>query len=81
MHAVRSDEDKEDSKKESETKELETKTKPSQDEGNRMQPHEHTKIVRLRENVHDKLVTIARGMIEQGNTLITCLQNNQDVFS
>jgi hypothetical protein len=47
-----------------------------------MQPHKHTKKAHLGEDVHDKMVTIARGMTkEEENILIMCLHNNQDVFS
>jgi hypothetical protein len=36
----------------------------------------------LCKDVHDKLVTIERGMTEEEeNALITCLRNNQDVFA
>jgi hypothetical protein len=37
-----------------------------QDEKKRMQPHEHTKKVHLCKDVHDKLVTIARGDQRRG---------------
>jgi hypothetical protein len=34
-----------------------------------MQPHEHTKKVRLCKEAHDKLITIAKGMTEEEETI------------
>jgi hypothetical protein len=56
-------------KEESESKELQIKKKMSHDEGKIIQPHEHTKKVRLCEDVHDKLVTIAKDMTKKKKTL------------
>jgi hypothetical protein len=47
-----------------------------------MQPHENIKKVCLCEDVHDQLVTVAKGMTEKDeNNSITCICNNQDVFA
>jgi hypothetical protein len=82
IHIVKNSEDTLESEEEAEPEALKTKKRLCQDEKKRMQPHEHTMKVCLCEDVHDKLVTIARGMTEEEETtLITCLCNNQDVFA
>jgi hypothetical protein len=82
LHTVGNSEDTPQSEEEEEPEELEIKKKLCQDEKKRMQPHKHTKKVRLCEDVHDKTITIARGMTkEEENALITFLRNNQDVFA
>jgi hypothetical protein len=58
---VGNSEDTIESEEEGESEELEMKKRICQDEKKRLQPHEHTKKVRLCEDIHDKLVTIARG--------------------
>jgi hypothetical protein len=79
---VRLDEEKGESEDESEPEELQIKKKMSHNEGKRIQPHKHTKKVCLCEDVHDKFVTITKGMTEEKeNGMITCLQDNQDVFA
>jgi hypothetical protein len=82
VHIVENSEDTLQSEGEEEPKELEIKKKLCQYEKKRMQPHEQMKKVRLCEDVHDKTITIARGMTgEEEKALITCLRNNQDVFA
>jgi hypothetical protein len=82
VHIVENSEDTLQSEEEEEPEQLEIKKKLCQDEKKRMQPHEHMKKVRLCEDVHEKTITIARGMTEEEEkALITCLRNNQDVFA
>jgi hypothetical protein len=82
VHAVGNNEDTLGSKEEDELEELVTKMRLHQDENKRMQPYGHMKKVHLCEDIHEKMVTIARQMTEEEeNALITCLRNNQYVFS
>jgi hypothetical protein len=66
IHIVGSSKDTLESEEEDEPEELEMKRRLFQDEKKRMQPHEHTKKVRLCKDVHDKLVAIARGDQRRG---------------
>jgi hypothetical protein len=82
IHVVGNSEDTVESEEQEEPEELEMKKRLCQDKKNRMQPHKHKKKVCLCEDVHDKLVTIARGVSEEEeNALIMCLRNNQNMFS
>jgi hypothetical protein len=73
MHIVRIKDIVEESKEESESDDGHlnfSKKKMSHDEGKRIKPLEHTKKVSLCQDVHDKLITIAKGMAKEDETVL-----------